>query len=117
MVCAGYPQGGTDTCEGDSGGPLLAALPTGGFHLAAATSFGSGCAEPGKPGVYARLAVGPIREWIKTVAPVALAPEPTPSSAVKGETKAKPKAKKKPRCKTKKQKRSKACKKKRKRRP
>jgi secreted trypsin-like serine protease len=77
MVCAGYPQGGTDTCEGDSGGPLLAPLPHGGYQLAAATSFGAGCAEAGKPGVYARLAEGPIRTWLHGVVPEAFAPEPT----------------------------------------
>jgi trypsin len=75
MVCAGYPQGGTDTCEGDSGGPLLAAQPQGGFRLAAATSFGAGCAEAGKPGVYARLAEGPIRSWLHGIVPEAFAPE------------------------------------------
>ena len=74
MVCAGYPQGGTDTCEGDSGGPLLAPVKRG-FRLAGATSFGAGCAQAGKPGVYARLAEGPIREWLKTVVPEAFAPE------------------------------------------
>jgi secreted trypsin-like serine protease len=75
MVCAGYPQGGTDTCEGDSGGPLLASV-RGGFRLVGATSFGDGCAQAGKPGVYARLAEGPIREWLKTAVPEAFAPEP-----------------------------------------
>src|SRR4051812_10050765 len=69
MVCAGYPQGGTDTCEGDSGGPLLASLADGGLRLVAATSFGAGCGQPGKPGVYARVAEGPIRDWVKTVVP------------------------------------------------
>ncbi len=76
MLCAGYPQGGTDTCEGDSGGPLLVHVPSGEFRLAGATSFGSGCAQPGKPGVYARLAEGPIREWLKSKVPEAFAPEP-----------------------------------------
>jgi secreted trypsin-like serine protease len=82
MVCAGYPDGGTDTCEGDSGGPLLAPVRTG-FRLAGATSFGDGCAEAGKPGVYARLAEGPIREWLKTVVPEAFAPEPAAPKAKK----------------------------------
>jgi secreted trypsin-like serine protease len=74
MVCAGYPQGGTDTCEGDSGGPLLAPVKAG-FRLAGATSFGAGCGQAGKPGMYARLAEGRIREWLKTVVPEAFAPE------------------------------------------
>jgi secreted trypsin-like serine protease len=77
MTCAGYPQGGTDTCQGDSGGPLLAPLPGGGLRLAAATSFGEGCAQPGKPGVYARLAEGPIRTFVARVVPDAFAPEPS----------------------------------------
>jgi trypsin len=82
MVCAGYPQGGTDTCGGDSGGPLLAPV-RGGFRLAGATSFGEGCAEAGKPGVYARVAEGPIREWLGTVVPEAFAPEPVAKKPAK----------------------------------
>jgi trypsin len=87
MVCAGYPQGGTDTCEGDSGGPLLAKQSSGAFRLAAATSFGAGCGQPRKPGVYARLAEGPIRAWLQSVVPDAFAPEPS-TGAVKGERRA-----------------------------
>lgn len=78
MLCAGYPQGGTDTCEGDSGGPLLVPV-RGVFRLAGATSFGNGCAKAGKPGVYARLAEGPIRDFIHSVVPEAFAPEPAGS--------------------------------------
>ncbi len=60
MVCAGYPEGGVDTCQGDSGGPMFA-----GGRVVGATSFGEGCARPGKPGVYARVADAPLREWIR----------------------------------------------------
>jgi secreted trypsin-like serine protease len=73
MICAGYPQGGTDTCEGDSGGPLLVPSPAGTLELVGATSFGDGCAQAGHPGVYARLSTGPIRAFLARTVPSALA--------------------------------------------
>ncbi|XP_030851876.1 uncharacterized protein LOC590372 isoform X3 [Strongylocentrotus purpuratus] len=55
MICAGYEQGGIDTCQGDSGGPLTCEGDDGRWHLVGATSFGYGCARPLFPGVYTRI--------------------------------------------------------------
>jgi secreted trypsin-like serine protease len=74
MVCAGFPQGGVDTCQGDSGGPMFGTNAAGALRLTGATSFGQGCAEPGFPGVYARVADTALRTWIASVAPAAIAP-------------------------------------------
>ena len=72
MVCAGYPQGGTDTCQGDSGGPMFGRDAAGALKVVGATSYGEGCARPGKPGVYARVGGAELREWIRSVAPAAV---------------------------------------------
>jgi secreted trypsin-like serine protease len=64
MVCAGYADGGVDTCYGDSGGPLEAPLQDGGYRLVGLTSWGKGCAEPNAPGVYTRVAQPALRDAI-----------------------------------------------------
>jgi trypsin len=66
MVCAGFQDGGVDTCFGDSGGPLEAPLQGGGFRLVGITGWGSGCAEAGFPGVYTRVAGPTMRSLIQS---------------------------------------------------
>ena len=46
------------TFKGDSGGPVVY-----NNKLIGIVSFGVGCAQPGYPGVYAR--IPPLRDWIK----------------------------------------------------
>ena len=57
MLCAGFPEGGRDACQGDSGGPFVVS-----GTLAGIVSWGSGCARPGFPGVYARVSF--YTNWI-----------------------------------------------------
>jgi secreted trypsin-like serine protease len=64
MVCAGFPEGGVDTCQGDSGGPMFGRTSAGVLRVVGTTSFGEGCARPGKPGVYGRVADDTLRPWI-----------------------------------------------------
>jgi hypothetical protein len=71
MVCAG--GGDTDTCGGDSGGPLM--VSDGAFFvLTGLTSWGADpCAEPGKPGVYTRLGAASLNTWVRDRVPMARA--------------------------------------------
>jgi hypothetical protein len=61
LLCAG--QAGLDACQGDSGGPL--AVQVGGvWKLAGVVTGGAGCAWPGYPGYYARVANAAIHGFL-----------------------------------------------------
>ncbi|MEM7019980.1 MAG: trypsin-like serine protease [Pseudomonadota bacterium] len=55
MICAGFKDGGRDSCYGDSGGPLVVQDPFGGWYQAGIVSFGNDCATPEFYGVYSRV--------------------------------------------------------------
>ena len=61
MICAGFRDGGVDSCLGDSGGPLLVEQD-GAFRQVGIVSFGDGCAKPDRYGVYTRVAS--YADWI-----------------------------------------------------
>jgi len=66
IVCAGYPQGGRDSCYGDSGGPLVVpGGPTGWTQLGVVSSGPAVCARPRGFGTYTRVA--PYVPWIQEV--------------------------------------------------
>ncbi|GAX16824.1 plasma kallikrein [Fistulifera solaris] len=61
-ICAGVPEGGRDSCDGDSGGPLL---PAGSYDTVyGITSFGAGCARPNTPAAYTRVSY--YKDWIES---------------------------------------------------
>ena len=60
--CAGVKEGGRDSCDGDSGGPLYCRKGDR-YELFGITSFGKDCAVKNQPGVYTKVAN--IVLWIK----------------------------------------------------
>jgi len=65
FICAGYREGGKDSCEGDSGGPMSVRKEDGRYNLAGIISWGIGCAKRNQPGVMTRIAY--FRDWINTI--------------------------------------------------
>ena len=60
-LCAGFAEGGVDTCVADSGGPIFLSDGEGGFLQLGITSAGEGCAGT-FPGVYTR--ISSYIQWI-----------------------------------------------------
>lgn len=65
-ICAGLPGGGVDSCQGDSGSPLV--VEVGGTRLLAGlTSVGFECARADYPGLYTRVTT--FVSWLQQYLP------------------------------------------------
>ncbi|MFM9076835.1 MAG: S1 family peptidase [Solirubrobacterales bacterium] len=64
MICIGGPEGGSSTCSGDSGGPMVS--PVGdGWRLVGLTSFGDFFCSGNVASVDNRTAGNTIRNWVR----------------------------------------------------
>ncbi|XP_015252684.1 PREDICTED: uncharacterized protein LOC107099177 [Cyprinodon variegatus] len=62
MLCAGYLDGGLESCRGDDGGPLVTEYGSTHF-LTGVVAWGRGCPHPGYYGVYTKVAM--FVDWVE----------------------------------------------------
>ncbi|XP_076008441.1 plasminogen activator, urokinase b [Genypterus blacodes] len=72
MFCAGSPDWSQDACESDSGGPLVSELDNR-LYLFGIVSWGDGCAQEFRPGVYTK--VTNYYPWIEEKTGLSLLPQ------------------------------------------
>ncbi|CAF0863890.1 unnamed protein product [Rotaria sordida] len=65
QFCASDPNGGKDTCSGDSGGPLMMFTSSQQWAIVGITSYGYGCAHANFAGVYTRVVY--YLDWIRSM--------------------------------------------------
>ena len=75
QLCAGFSNGGRDSCVGDSGGPLLL-KKNGMYRQIAIVSYGQGCGQANKYGVYTFLPS--YADWIYQFVPLPIIDNTTP---------------------------------------
>ncbi len=73
QICAGFIDGGRDSCTGDSGGPLLLEQ-NGIYRQIGIISYGESCGKPNKYGVYTFLPL--YADWIFKYVPLPIAANP-----------------------------------------
>uniref|UniRef100_A0A8C5P924 coagulation factor Xa n=1 Tax=Leptobrachium leishanense TaxID=445787 RepID=A0A8C5P924_9ANUR len=64
MFCAGYDTQVKDACQGDSGGPHVTSYKDT-FFVTGIVSWGEGCAQKGKYGVYTK--VSTLHKWLRGI--------------------------------------------------